>query len=37
MRLTNKPGDVTMDDELLQEKIELLEPRASPSRERRSK
>ena len=36
-RLKNKLGDVTMDNELLQEKIERLEARASPSRGRRSK
>jgi hypothetical protein len=35
--LKNKLGDVTMDNELLQEKIERLEARASPSRGRRSK
>jgi hypothetical protein len=36
-RLKNKLGDVTMDNELLQEKIERLEARVSPSRGRRSK
>jgi transposase-like protein len=36
-RLKSKLGDVTMDNELLQEKIERLEARASPSRGRRSK
>jgi transposase-like protein len=37
VRLKNKLGDVTMDNELLQEKIERLEARKSPSRGRRSK
>ena len=36
-RLKSKLGDVTMDNELLQEKIEHLEARKSPSRGRRSK
>ncbi len=36
-RLKSKLGDVTMDNELLQEKIDRLEARKSPSRGRRSK
>ena len=37
VRLKSKLGDVTMDNELLQEKIKRLEARASASRGRRSK
>jgi len=37
VRLKSKLGDVTMDNELLQEKIKRLEARVSPSRGRRSK
>ena len=36
-RLKNKLGDITMDNELLQEKVQRLEGRQSPSRGRRSK
>jgi len=37
VRLKSKLGDVTMDNELLQEKVKRLEARVSPSRGRRSK
>ena len=36
-RLQNKVGEITMDKELLEEKVRRLEARASPSRGRRSK
>ena len=36
-RLQNKVGEITMDKELLEEKVRRLEARTSPSRGRKSK